>query len=118
MEQLPNDRQRAALIRIANALSGSTSEAEANGDRIAYALERIATFAESFVALPTVTAENNGAILKVSGGKWAIGADNDTAELPTVSGANNGQVLTVVEGVWTAAALPGEQTEQTEPAGQ
>ena len=28
--------------------------------------------------LPTVTATNNGSVLKVSGGKWAIGSDDNT----------------------------------------
>mgnify|MGYP006988385493 CR=1 FL=1 len=33
-------------------------------------------------------------------------SDGGAAELPTVSSANNGEVLTVVEGAWAVAALP------------
>lgn len=47
MTAMPNDRQRAALIRIADALmKDEENPEEAGGDRIAYALERIALWCE------------------------------------------------------------------------
>lgn len=64
--------------------------------------------AEDYVAptgtLPTVTAADNGKVLKVSGGAWAKG--EEVVELPAVTAADNGKVLTVVNGVWAAASLP------------
>ncbi len=43
---MPYDRERAALIRIANALKDN-DESEANGNRVAFALERIADWSEA-----------------------------------------------------------------------
>ena len=54
--------------------------------------------------LPTVTSSNNGEILTVSGGNWVSAAP--ASQLPTVTATENGEVLTVVEGAWAAAALP------------
>ena len=54
--------------------------------------------------LPTVTSSNNGEILTVSGGNWVSAVP--ASQLPTVTATDNGDVLTVVEGVWAAAALP------------
>lgn len=61
--------------------------------------------AEDYVAptgtLPTVTASDNGKVLKVANGAWAVGAE--AVELPAVTAADAGKVLTVSsEGVWTA----------------
>ena len=55
------------------------------------------------VELPAVTTTENGKILAVSSGKWA--AADETKELPAVSGDDDDKVLTVVSGAW-AAALP------------
>lgn len=54
--------------------------------------------------LPTVTSSNNGEILTVSGGNWVSAAP--ASQLPAVTATDNGDVLTVVEGAWAAAALP------------
>lgn len=42
---------------------------------VAGAVKTAATTSE----LPAVTASNNGSVLKVSGGKWAIGTDETTS---------------------------------------
>ena len=104
MYDLPNDRERAALVRIANALTGSSDESAAGGNRIAYALERIATFLESHViSLPTVAGTDEGKILKVnSSGKWA--AASEAVELPAVTAEDVGKILKVnASGEWEAA---------------
>ena len=51
--------------------------------------------------LPKTTNSDNGKVLKVSGGKWAL-----PAGLPSVSPEDNGKVLMVVNGEWTIADLP------------
>ena len=44
-------------------------------------INAIATVAPTAIAavLPAVTAEDNGSVLKVADGKWAVGTDNITA---------------------------------------
>ena len=54
--------------------------------------------------LPEVSSSDNGRVLGVADGAWAV-VDIE-AELPTVTADDNGDVLTVVEGAWAAAALP------------
>ena len=57
--------------------------------------------------LPAVSAANNGAVLMVVDGQWAIGSI--PSQLPAVTSENAGQVLTVsAEGAWGAAALPSD----------
>ena len=113
MYNVPYDRERAALIRIANAITGSNDESDANGNRIAYALERLASYFESHTMqtsseLPAVTAANNGNVLTVVNGAWAAAAV--PTELPAVTAEDNGSVLTVAEGAW--AAVPPESTQE------
>ena len=53
--------------------------------------------------LPAVTADDNGKVLMVSGGKWVAGSL--TKELPLVTTSDAGKVLTVSEeGQWAAVA--------------
>jgi len=53
--------------------------------------------------LPAVTADDNGKVLMVSGGKWVAG--NLAKELPLVTASDVGKVLTVSdEGEWAAVA--------------
>lgn len=55
--------------------------------------------------VPTVTASNNGEILKVENGQWTVGAA--PTGVPDVTASNNGMVLQVSNGAWTAQdALP------------
>ena len=57
--------------------------------------------------LPAVDSGDNGAVLKVSGGKWGKGAE--TVELPAVTAENAGQVLMVnAQGQWVAASIPSQ----------
>lgn len=56
--------------------------------------------------LPEVSASDNGNVLKVVDGEWAVAAE--AAELPEVGAEENGKVLTVVDGAWAAANLPAE----------
>ena len=66
-----------ALKAIYVALGGSADDV-ANMSLTADVLNAIATQAAIATApeLPTVTATNNGAVLKVADGKWGIGTDN------------------------------------------
>ena len=54
--------------------------------------------------LPDVTAADNGKVLMVVNGEWAV--SSIPAELPSVTSADNGKVLGVVEGVWAVSGEP------------
>lgn len=55
--------------------------------------------------VPTVTASNNGEILKVENGTWTVG--EAPTGVPNVTASDNGSILQVSNGVWTAQdALP------------
>lgn len=55
--------------------------------------------------VPTVTASNNGEILKVENGAWTVG--EAPTGVPDVTASDNGKVLQVSNGAWTAQdALP------------
>lgn len=53
--------------------------------------------------LPTISSANNGQILKVINGAYAVG-DAPTA-VPAVTSADNGKILQVSEGAWAAETL-------------
>ena len=76
--------------------------------KMTQALEEIADklVGVSVTELPSVTSDDNGAVLKVSGGKWAKGSE--TVELPAVTGDDNGKALLVSGGAWTAGSLPSQ----------
>lgn len=61
------------------------------------------------VELPAVTTTDNGKILAVSSGTWSKA--DETKELPAVTGDDDDKVLTVVSGAWAAADLPADDTE-------
>lgn len=55
--------------------------------------------------VPTVTASNNGEILKVENGQWTVG--EAPTGVPDVTASDNGSILQVSNGAWTAQdALP------------
>lgn len=54
--------------------------------------------------LPKVTADDNGASLKVVDGAWAAVTDT-TPQLPSVTADDNGAFLRVVDGVWQVVKL-------------
>lgn len=56
--------------------------------------------------LPDASEAENGDILTVDDGAWAVG--EIPKELPTVTSDDNGDVLTVVEGEWAKASVPTE----------
>ena len=71
-------------------------------------------FTKAEAELPAVTASNNGAVLKVSDGAWAIGSE--TTELPASAAADVGKVLTVgADGTpeWAAIPEPEETPAET-----
>ena len=65
-----------ALKNLYVALGGDADDV-ANVSRIPDMIEAVATVAEAATAkeLPVVTADDNGKVLKVAGGKWSIGTD-------------------------------------------
>ena len=73
-----------ALKALYVALGGTASDV-ADVNKIPDMIMEIATVAADVVSaanakeLPAVTASNNGSVLKVSGGKWAIGTDETTS---------------------------------------
>ncbi len=104
-----NDLLIEYIVAIADALDGETEATSAKtGDRLRDALKRIAVYfgantVETGKELPAVTAANNGKVLKVVEGAWALADDSNTTELPAVTADNNGKVLKVVEGAWALA---------------
>lgn len=62
--------------------------------------------------IPTVTASNNGEILKVENGAWTVG--EAPTGVPDVTASDNGRILQVSNGTWTAQdALPTTMTGAT-----
>lgn len=62
--------------------------------------------------IPTVTANNNGEILKVENGAWTVG--EAPTGVPDVTASDNGRILQVSNGAWTAQdALPTTMTGAT-----
>ena len=77
--------------------------------RMANALQDIADklVGVSVTELPAVTSDDNGSVLKVSGGKWAKGSE--TVELPAVETTDEGKALLVnSSGQWAAGNIPSQ----------
>lgn len=86
-----------ALREVYKSLGGTGTDIKDNMT-IPEALAKIATKAAG-VELPAVTVENAGQVLTVNAqGKWV--AANIPSQLPAVTATDNGSVLKVVEGVW------------------
>lgn len=63
-------------------------------------------YTEDARILPVVSAADNGKVLRVVNGQWAVSAE--TVELPAVSGSDNGKALIVSSGKWSAGNIPAE----------
>lgn len=107
-----NDLLIEYVVAIADALDGKTEATSTQtGDRLRDALKRIAAYfhsntLETGKELPAVTSANNGKVLKVVEGAWALADDSNTVELPAVTAENAGQVLKVdAEGHWVAGTI-------------
>lgn len=101
---LPSDLQ--GIYRLMGYQDDYNYDDEKYATQYAAALELLRTAiggGEGGAVLPTVSASDNGKVLKVVGGAWAVGTDNDTTELPAVTATDNGKTLKVVEGVWAAS---------------
>jgi hypothetical protein len=62
--------------------------------------------------VPTVTASNNGEILKVENGQWTVG--QAPTGVPDVTTSDNGKILQVSNGAWTAQdSMPTTMTGAT-----
>lgn len=69
------------------------------------------------LTLPAVTSSNNGQILQVSNGAWAVGAA--PSGLPSITSSDNGKILQVSSGTWAAAtlSLPTKVSDLTNDSG-
>jgi len=109
--------QQVASMKMANS---AYSTAEAASSTANNASEQLATgdyvprseftsykdsVAKTYTPLPSVTADDNGKVMKVVNGKWSKGEDEkgeaSGTTLPAVTEADNGKVLKVSGGVWT-----------------
>ena len=87
-------------LKVLYAAMGGTASTVANISTIAEMIAEIAKIVPSGSgsSLPTVDDSDNGKILMVVEGEWAVA--DAPKELPTVSAENNGKVLKVVDGAW------------------
>ena len=60
------------------------------------------TGGSKLIPIPEAAAANNGKVLKIANGAWAIG---EVEALPAVTSTDNGKVLRVVNGIWAAATI-------------
>lgn len=100
---MSNTTKKDALKAILTAF-GQTTNAKTEKALLFQIAESFQTAVEegsiviNVLELPTVTSDDNGKILGVANGEWAI--IDAPVELPSVSSTDNGNVLGVVDGQW------------------
>ena len=72
-----------------------------NSNQGTYSVSDVIDIPEQEDELPTVTAQDNGKVLGVVNGEWAVKDDETGDALPVVTTNDNGKVLGVVNGEWT-----------------
>lgn len=114
---MSNTTKKDALKAILTAF-GQTTNAKTEKALLFQIAESFQTAVEegsiviNVLELPDVSASDNGKILGVVDGEWAV-IDAPT-ELPSVSSTDNGKVLGVVEGEWAAVDTAPEETSDSE----
>ena len=114
---MSNTTKKDALKAILTAF-GQTTNAKTEKALLFQIAESFQTAVEegsiviNVLELPNVSASDNGKILGVADGEWAV--IDAPVELPSVSSTDNGKVLGVVEGEWAAVDTTPEETTDSE----
>lgn len=114
---MSNTTKKDALKAILTAF-GQTTNAKTEKALLFQIAESFQTAVEegsiviNVLELPDVTVSDNGKILGVVDGEWAV--IDAPIELPSVSSTDNGKVLGVVEGEWAAVDTAPEETTNSE----
>ncbi len=118
---MSNTTKKDALKAILTAF-GQTTNAKTEKALLFQIAESFQTAVEegsiviNVLELPTVTSADNGKVLGVVDGQWAV--IDAPVELPSVSSTDNGKVLGVVEGEWgvmSADSFIKDSTDESTP---
>ena len=115
---MSNTTKKDALKAILTAF-GQTTSAKTEKALLFQIAESFQTAVEegsiviNVIELPAVTSDDNGKILGVSNGAWAV--MDAPVELPAVSSTDNGKVLGVVEGTWDVMGTDSFIRDSSEP---